>query len=163
MEKPLLDEIILLDAGALIILDWKYELLEICPRKLGVGIHIPKLVLKEYRPPKEKAEYVEAYSKVYLEEVKAIENGDSRVVDFFEEVWDQIGRSPIRPTRNRGEAWALALGIRLLEQGLCSRIVFITGENPHSKERFAAIAEKVGCSEGQFIVEEVGYLLNLIE
>jgi hypothetical protein len=106
---------------------------------------------------------VEAYIKVYLEEIRAIEDGDPRVVDLFEEVWDKIGKSSIRPTRNRGEAWALALGIRLLEQGLCSRIVFITGENPHSKERFAAIAERMGCSEGQFIVEEVGYLLNLIE
>ncbi|GEM_PF-5809483 len=162
MERSLPDEVVLLDAGTLITLDWKYELLELCPKEPNIGIHIPKLVLAEYKPPEEKLSYLEAYSRVYLEEVRKVENYDDRVVELFYDVWSKIGKSPERRTKNRGEAWAVALGIRLLELRLCSKVVFITSERPLSRERFMEIAEEKGCHRGQFIVEKIEYLLILL-
>ena len=164
MEKPLLDEVVLLDAGTLITLDCYYGLLEIRSRKPGTEIHVPKLVLeKEYIPPKEKAEYKEAYSKVYIKEVRAIEDDDTKVFDrFYNKIWPKVGKSPVRERKNRGEAWALSLGIRLIELGFCSKVVFITSEKVPSRERFRAIAEEMGCPAGRFMVEGIDYLLELI-
>ena len=163
MEELLLDEVVLLDAGTLITLDCEYELLEIQPGKLGVGIHVPKLVLKEYRPPPEKAEYLKVYSEVCIKELRTIENRDSRLVDlFYLEIWPEIGKSPVRETKNMGEAWALSLGIRLLELEICPKVTLITSERKSSRERFMAIAKKMRCPEGKLIVEEINYLLELL-